>query len=189
MHNAGTALFQEIDQSPVGVLCGKGNNGGDGFVVARLALQAGLDVQVILAAPELSVEGDARTYLRAYQNLGGRLKVVDTPEDVDIALAALSECGILVDALLGTGIQGEVRGMARALIEKWPSVFTLAVDLPSGMNADTGEPCGVCVRADTTVTFQYPKTGFRNVAAQAYLGRLVVADIGIPSVCGDATFR
>ena len=188
MHNAGSAIFQEIDQSPVGVLCGKGNNGGDGFVVARLALQAGLDVHVVLTAPVERIEGDAQIYLRAYQNSGGRLRVVDTPEEVDASLAELSECGILVDALLGTGIQGEVRGITRAFIEKWPPVSTIAVDLPSGMNADTGEPCGICVRADTTVTFQYPKAGFQNDAAQIYLGRLVVADIGIPSACCDAPF-
>lgn len=183
MNNAGTAVFQEIDQDPVGIICGKGNNGGDGFVVGRLALQAGLQVRVLLAASLDELRGDALTFMKAYQNLGGTIDVADTPEAAQTLLGALSECGILVDALLGTGIQGEVRGVCRAIIDAWPPVHTLSVDLPSGLDADTGNPCGACVQAETTVTFQMPKVGFRNPVAQSYLGRLVIADIGIPACC------
>ena len=183
MHNAGTAVFHEIEQEPIAVICGKGNNGGDGFVVARLALQAGLQVRVVLVADPEDITGDAKTYLNAYQRLGGEVVVVDSAEMARSTLEDLSGEGLLIDALLGTGIQGEVRGLVREVIEHWPPVHTIAVDLPSGMNADTGEACGVCVKAETTVTFQYPKTGFKNPAAHTYLGRLVVADIGIPACC------
>jgi NAD(P)H-hydrate epimerase len=90
-----------------------------------------------------------------------------------------------VDALLGTGISGEVRGVMRAAIKAWPNVRTIAVDLPSGLDADTGLPCGCCIHADVTVTFQFAKRGFDNPASRPYIGRLVIADIGIPEICAD----
>ncbi|MBM3289067.1 MAG: NAD(P)H-hydrate epimerase [Candidatus Hydrogenedentes bacterium] len=183
MNNAGAAVFREIDRGPVGVVCGKGNNGGDGFVVARLALVAGHDVRVVLIADPNAIAGDASTFLRAYQNLGGGVRAVLTERDAEHAVRALADCAVLVDALLGTGIQGEVRGPLRAAIDAWPRVRTVAVDLPSGLDADTGGPCGAAVRADVTVTFQFPKRGFLDPRAAEYLGRLVIADIGIPPCC------
>ena len=185
MNAAGQAVFHEISRGPVGVVCGKGNNGGDGYVVARLALLAGYDTRVILAADRASIAGDAEVFLAAYQRLGG--KVVHAEARAAKAVESLEDCEVVVDALLGTGVRGEVRGAAKAAIEAWPSVYTVAVDLPSGLNADTGEPCGCAIRADLTVTFQFPKIGLLANAAKEYVGRLVVADIGIPEVCADDT--
>jgi len=185
MNTAGQNVFQEIDQGPVGIVCGKGNNGGDGFVVARLALLVGFEPQVVLLADPETIRGDAAIFLQAYQRLGGKLVIAKDDTSVITALAELEHCSVIVDALLGTGISGEVRGIIRTAIEHWPGIRTIAVDLPSGMNTDTGEPCGVCLRADVTVTFQFAKRGFENPTAQEYLGRLVVADIGIPEVCAD----
>jgi NAD(P)H-hydrate epimerase len=180
MNNAGAAVFREIDRGPVGVVCGKGNNGGDGFVVARLALLAGFETRIVLVADPESITGDAATFLRVYKNLGGTIRVAYTDDEAARAVRELSDCAVLVDALLGTGISGDVRGPVRAVIDAWPKVRTVAVDIPSGLNADTGDICGACIRADVTVTFQYPKVGFRNAMAQEYLGKLIVADIGIP---------
>ena len=185
MNNAGAAVFAEIDRGPVGIVCGKGNNGGDGFVVARLALLAGYAPTVVLVADAEAIRGDAGTFLRAYDNLGGVIYSVTEPGAVARTVAALSHCAVMVDALLGTGIAGPVRGAALEAIGAWPEVPTVAVDLPSGLNADTGEVCGGCVRADTTVTFAFPKRGFENPAARAWLGRVVVADIGIPPCCAE----
>lgn len=188
MNNAGMAVYREIDGGPVGVVCGKGNNGGDGFVVARLAMLAGYDTRVVLVGPLDAVKGDAATFMRAYQRLGGRILSVEDEVAVTAAVAGLRDCAVLVDGLLGTGIAGEVHGAARAAIEAWPygqNRKTISIDLPSGLNTDTGEPCGCCIRADVTVTFQFAKRGFENPAAQRYLGRLVVADIGIAPVCAD----
>lgn len=186
MNNAGAAVYREIgDLGPVGVVCGKGNNGGNGYVVARLALLSGRETRVVLTAPVEQITGDAATFLAVYQRLGGRVSVAATEEAASAAVRALGDCVVLVDALLGTGVSGEVRGPIRAAIEAWPRVFTVAVDVPSGLDADTGAPCGCAVRADVTVTFQYPKTGFLNPSAQPYLGRLVVADIGIPAQCAE----
>ena len=185
MNNAGAAVFDEIDTGPVGVVCGKGNNGGDGFVVARMALAAGHHVRLVLVADPADIRRDAAVFLRAFENLGGSIRSVTCEADAGKAVGELSDSAVLVDALLGTGTKGEVHGPIRAALEAWPHVRTIAVDVPSGLNADTGEPCGVCLRADVTVTFQFPKRGFENPAARPYLGRLVMADIGIPAVCAD----
>ncbi len=185
MHNAGAAVFAEIDSGPVGIVCGKGNNGGDGYVVARLALLAGYSPLVVLIADPAAITGDAKVYLDAYTRLGGAVQAVQSEDEAQRAIAGLSDREVIVDALLGTGISGEVRGAARAAIDAWPKVRTLAVDLPSGLNADTGEACGCAVCADVTVTFQFTKRGLLEPAAQPYVGRLVVADIGIPEICAD----
>lgn len=185
MNNAGAAVFRHITSGPVGIVCGKGNNGGDGYVVARLALLAGMTTRVVVVADREAIAGDALTFLRAYENLGGQVTFAGTPKRASEAVAALAGSAVLIDALLGTGISGEVQGAARAAIEAWPPGETIAVDLPSGMNADTGEPCGVCVRADRTITFQFPKLAFLNPQAAAWYGEVHVVDIGIPALCAD----
>jgi hydroxyethylthiazole kinase-like uncharacterized protein yjeF len=186
MNNAGTAVFRQITGGPVAIVCGKGNNGGDGYVVARFALLAGWETRVVVLAEREDITGDALTYLRAYERLGGEATFAAEPAQAAMKVAGLAGAAVLVDAILGTGITGAVRGVARAAIEAWPAGRTIAVDLPSGMDADTGEACGACIRADCTVTFQFPKLGFKSPAAQAWLGELVIADIGIPEMCADA---
>lgn len=185
MENAGAAVYRELRPGSVGVVCGKGNNGGDGFVVARRALAAGRPVSLVLLADPDEIKGDAALFMRVFQRLGGEILIARNEPALEAAYASLAHCETLVDAILGTGVRGEVRGLMHTAIEAWPRVYTVAVDVPSGMDADTGEPCGVCIHADTTVTFQYPKRGFESPAAAPYLGRLVVADIGIPPVCAD----
>ena len=185
MNNAGAAVFKEILKGPVGIICGKGNNGGDGYVVARVALLAGMQPRVVLVAEQDQITGDAKTFLEIYRRLGGKLIIASDENQATKAVQGLADCAVLVDALLGTGVKGEVHGPIRAAIEAWPDIPTIAVDLPSGMNADTGEICGCCVRANTTVTFQFAKQGFNNPDAQAWLGDVIVADIGIPESCAD----
>ena len=185
MDNAGQAVFREIAEGPVGVVCGKGNNGGDGFVVARLALAAGMETRTVLVGDRDWVKGDAAIFMHAYESLGGRFLCARTEEEAARAVGDLKSCAVVIDALLGTGIHGEVRGPLRAAIDAWPEVATIAVDVPSGLDADTGEVCGACVKAQTTVTFQFAKRGFENAEAARCIGRLVVADIGIPEACAD----
>lgn len=185
MNNAGLAVFNQVGHGPLGIVCGRGNNGGDGFVVGRLALLAGLDTTVLLIGRPDALTGDAGTFYSVYRKLGGPLVWTEDEEGVKAAMEGLGTRACLVDALLGTGFTGPVRGPIRTAIEHWPDVRTVAVDLPSGLNADTGEAAGPCIRADVTVTFQFAKRGFLNPSAQAFLGRLVIADIGIPAVCAD----
>ena len=190
MDNAGAAVYREIADGPVGIVCGKGNNGGDGFVVARYALLAGMEPIVVLAAAPNQISGDARTFMDVFLRLGGKMVVAPDPQAAAQSVASLADRATLVDALLGTGISGEVRGTARAVIEAWPrDPVTVAVDLPSGLDADTGEPCGVCVRADVTVTFAFMKKGLAAPLAEPYVGRVVVADIGVPDLCASDQWK
>ncbi len=178
MNNAGAAVFSEITRrfpSPatVTVVCGKGNNGGDGWVVARLAMLAGWGVRVVSAAPLEALTGDAATFMRVCVRLGAVPVVVDSEARAREEMARSGRSALMVDALLGTGTAGDIRGVPRALIESWPEgVPTVAVDVPSGLNADTGEPCGVAVRATVTVTFAFPKVGLTRPEARPYrIGR------------------
>jgi NAD(P)H-hydrate epimerase len=185
MENAGKSVFDHIGNGPIAVFCGKGNNGGDGFVIARHALLAGYTPQVWLTHPAEECTPDAQTFLNAYQELGGKSELIGSTDCKEIKRSVEETCKMVIDALLGTGCTGEVRGTIRNLIELWPSVKTIAVDIPSGLNADTGDPCGAAVSAATTITFQYPKKGFLNPVSKAYTGDIVVADIGIPEICGN----
>lgn len=188
MNNAGTAVYRESPPGSMAVVCGTGNNGGDGFVVARLALLAKRRVQAILIGDPARVRGDALTFMNVYTRLGGSLTISSDANDASSKTAALAQYDILVDALLGTGASGEVRGPLRAAIEAWPPMpHTVAVDLPSGLDADTGATLGACVRAHTTVTFQFAKPGLLQPDAAPYVGRLVVADIGIPETCAPSS--
>jgi NAD(P)H-hydrate epimerase len=185
MNTAGAAVFREIADGPVGIVCGKGNNGGDGYVVARLCLNAGLVTRVVALTDRESIEGDAALYLNVFERLGGEVAFAADEKAATEAVKALSDCAVLVDAIFGTGIKGEVRGAGGAAIHAWPDVKTIAVDIPSGINGATGEVCGAAVKAETTVTLHAAKEGFKAESAQPYLGRVVVADIGIPDVCAD----
>lgn len=185
MNTAGTAVFHEIQRGPVGIVCGKGNNGGDGYVVARLCRLAGWETHVVTLADRSVVTGDPAIFLHAYERLGGVVTFVPSEEAAAAAVEGLADCAVLVDAVFGTGISGEVRGPGAAAIRHWPAVHTIAVDVPSGIDGETGDVCGAAVKADVTITFHAAKKGFQAPGAQDYLGRLVVADIGIPAVCGD----
>jgi hydroxyethylthiazole kinase-like uncharacterized protein yjeF len=180
MERAGEAAFNVLrDRWPaarrIGVLCGIGNNGGDGYVIARLAHEQGLDVTVLQVADAGRLQGDA---LAALQRLAG-VDVSPTPyEDQDLA-----QFDVVVDALLGTGLSGEVRNpfeLAIKAVNRCTSPV-LAVDIPSGLNADTGMPCGVAVQADCTVTFIGMKQGLLTGEAADYCGHILFDDLKLPS--------
>lgn len=185
MHHAGEAIFREVEAGPVGIVCGKGNNGGDGFVVAYLAWLAGYAPRVVLLAAPEEIKGDAATYMNVYRRLGGVLVSAVDAADASEQVKGLADCAVVLDAMLGTGAKGAVREPYRSAIQAWPKVRTIAVDVPSGLDADTGVAGEVCIRAEVTVTMQFAKKGFEDPDAAAYVGRLVVADIGIPEMCAD----
>jgi len=164
--------------SRVTVLCGRGNNGGDGFVIARLLAAEGHLVRVLLAAPREQITGDAALALERMNTAG--LDAVPVGE-VDVA-TVLAESDLVVDALLGTGTSGEIREPYRALIDRVNASGrpVLAVDIPSGLHSDTGIPLGCAVVAETTVAFALPKMGLLQYPGVTHAGRLVVGDIGIP---------
>jgi NAD(P)H-hydrate epimerase len=189
MENAGRAVAEAAAEllpetgGRVLVLAGKGNNGGDGFVAARHLAGRGAEVAVMLFCPPDELQGDAATNCQYAMKTG--LTVIPEP-DGDTLLGALELADVVIDALLGTGVRGEVRGRVREVIEMLADcAAVVAVDLPSGLDADTGAVLGAAVEADVTVTFGYAKAGLVQYPGKAHCGQLHVADIGLPPSLGD----
>jgi len=191
MENAGRSVAEFIrSQIPsfarrkVLVLCGKGNNGGDGFVVARHLLEMGAKPLVYFFASPQEAKGEALANLDRWEEMAGKFNPVADAAALDAARLDFSDHSVVVDALLGTGVRGSVEGLLRRVIEsvnaRGAGTVVVSVDIPSGLNADTGEVCGAAVRADYTVTFTAPKLGLFYGAAADYQGQLVVRAIGSP---------
>lgn len=173
--------FPHARTSAVLIVAGKGNNGGDGFVIARLLKKQGVKCEVILAARKAEVKGDALRNLTAFLRLRGRVTEVTEPVQLGLVQKKLSRNGLVVDALLGTGLNSPVQGLMAALIDliNASGVPIVAVDIPSGLDADTGAPLGTAIQAELTVTFGCAKLGQIGDPGAEYIGRLVIVDIGI----------
>ena len=182
MTRAGAAAFGHLrsrwpEAHRMHVVCGTGNNGGDGWVIARLARMAGLEVMVDLVGPESRIHGDARQAMYDYLQAGGEFRALDdgTPCDPD-------QADIIVDAVAGTGFIGALRPEYQRVIERINDCDApvLAIDCPSGLNPDTGHVATVAVRAEVTVTFIGCKRGLLTGDAPDYCGELIFDDLGIP---------
>lgn len=165
------------------ILCGPGNNGGDGLAIARHLRNVGVAVSVVLAQPRTRMTGDAEINLRIFERIGGRPLCAALDADTSEIRKSVTTSTLLIDALLGTGSSGPPRGSIAELIRLTStneSAARIAVDVPSGLDADSGMVHDPCFRADATVTFVALKPGFSKSAAQAMLGQVTVADIGLP---------
>jgi len=191
MENAGRGAAAEAETMLGGaegkgvlILCGRGNNGGDGFVVGRHLHNRGARVEFWLAASAdvVDARSDAGVNLRIARRMGLPIREIRSVAEVPPAGIPPGRYHLLVDALLGTGLSGEVREPYRALIEAINAARTpvLSIDTPSGLNTDTGEVLGVAVRATRTVTFAAAKQGFFRGEGPAHVGQLVCVDIGVP---------
>jgi hydroxyethylthiazole kinase-like uncharacterized protein yjeF len=191
MENAGRScaeLVQEklagVDRPKVCIFCGAGNNGGDGYVIARHLLNAGFSVRAVLCGERDKVRSDARINLDILERLGHGVELLD-PGAEELAVYVRTFAGdadLVVDALFGTGLRGELKGEFRSLIETINHLgrSILAVDIPSGLDCDTGEPLGAAIRAAYTVTFVAVKKGFlASPEASRYVGELYIASIGV----------
>jgi NAD(P)H-hydrate epimerase len=189
MENAGAETARELlaafparPAPRVVLLCGRGNNGGDGFVAARRLLARGASVRTVLMARREEVRGDARINLEILDRMGASPLEVTGAAELPRVAEALETADVVVDALLGTGTRGPARGLiaeAIALVNRVERPV-VAVDLPSGLDADLPEPPGPAVRATLTVTFAHPKPCLLLYPAAAAAGRVRVVDIGIP---------
>lgn len=187
MENAGRAVFEAAYKALAGknlpalIFCGRGNNGGDGFVVARHLINNGIEIAVYVVGALSKMKGDAAVNLRILRKMGIPINKVSQKMLPQLRVR-MKDCGLIIDALLGTGLSGEVTGLYReviALINE-AGCPVLSVDIPSGLDGTTGQPLGIAVVANTTVTFQLPKKGFENPRARNFTGELKVVDIGIP---------
>ena len=189
METAGSAVVCAIERHyprchRIGVFVGKGNNGGDGLVIARQLAHAGRDVHLFLVSPADSFTGEAAINLQIAKRLGLQIELDGT----GTVPTTLANCELFVDAIFGTGLRGTVRGSIATVIETLNSFSgpTLSVDLPSGLDADTGHPLGACVQADRTVTIGLPKRGLLVHPGAEFAGKLEVVDIGFPEQVIDA---
>jgi hydroxyethylthiazole kinase-like uncharacterized protein yjeF len=176
------AQFADHLKAGVGIICGKGNNGGDGFVMARYLADHRIRVTVYLLAKTSMVKGDAAANLNRLAPLN--IPVIEVPDEnaFSKAISSLDQHGLLVDAILGTGLSADVKGFFKTVIDYMNQRPTpiFAVDVPSGLNSDTGQPCGACIRAQATATFALPKIGHFSYPGAEYTGKLEIIDIGIP---------
>lgn len=191
MENAGRGAAEAIEglleesgaEGHVLVLCGPGNNGGDGFVVARRLVVRGHEARVVLTARPDRLKGDALANYKAWTGLGGA--VTEIPSDAELARldGELEGAVCIVDALLGTGLDRDVEGRLRTIIERINAadVLRVALDIPSGLHADTGRVLGVAVRAHATMTFAHLKLGLLASTGAEHAGQLEVVDIGVPA--------
>jgi ADP-dependent NAD(P)H-hydrate dehydratase / NAD(P)H-hydrate epimerase len=193
MANAGYAvaktaakLLQHDNTRPILLLAGKGNNGGDAIVAAQHLAAAGCPTTLILLCAAADLTGDP---LAHFQHLAG-VHIIQHPSPNQLpAIAAETKPALIIDGLLGTGLQGDVRAPysdAIEFINQQTGVKTLAIDIPSGLDGDTGQPHGNAVRADVTITMGLPKIGLLQPDALDYVGRIEVADIGFPAKLVDA---
>src|SRR3954464_14786041 len=190
MENAGRqavaameAAFDDLAPSRVGVLCGRGNNGGDGFVVARTLAQRGIEAIVFLLGSVSEVRGDARTNLEILGRVGVTVVEITNAQEWELHFSEVSECDLIVDAIVGTGFHGPLTGLLETVVAdvNGLGVPVVAVDLPTGVSGDSHDLDGEAIEASMTVTLAAPKIPLVLPPADVYGGDLVIADIGIPT--------
>lgn len=193
MENAGRAVAEEVEKSLRGkrngvvcIVCGLGNNAGDGFVAARHLIDAGTSVKIFLIGQGRQLKHDAAVNYRILKKMkypiiecgGTRFCAPAGSISRDIARA-----DVVVDAIFGVGLNRQIGQPFRGVIEtiNRRAKYVVAVDIPSGLDGTTGAMYGACVRADKTVTFSFAKKGFLKNYGPGHVGKVVIADIGIPA--------
>lgn len=170
------------------IICGVGNNGGDGLVIARHLLNNKKKVNVVIVGDLLKATVDFKTNFEILLNLKCNIAYIKEKNDIDNQICSLlKDSEIIVDCLFGVGLNRNVEGIYYDVILTINSIskYVVAVDIPSGLNADTGKPLGICIKADQTFTIQVPKKGFYEYESFDYVGELNIIDIGIPKEAID----
>jgi len=194
MENAGLRIFNKIlEKFPepyrekIVIIAGRGNNGGDGFVVARHLFNHGAKPEVLLLASKNEVRGDAAVNMNIAANIGIRIKEVVTEKDLSLQKGKILLASLIIDAIFGTGLTKPAEGLYAKAIEliNKSKAYKVAVDIPSGLSSDTFRVIGPCVKADLTVTLAAPKIAHVFPPAEDFVGELEVADISVPSFLFD----
>ena len=187
MENAGRGVAEVIlglvgedRNSRIAIFCGRGNNAGDGFVAARHLIVRGQGVDIYLLAQQGQIKNEAEINLNILKNLTNR--IFEIKDSKELESIKLGDYAIIVDALLGIGLKGNVDGLfkgAISLINK-SKVPTVAVDIPSGLDATTGQIHNIAICADTTITLMAKKQGLLLKEGPKYSGKIIVKDLGLP---------
>jgi len=189
MENAGRGAaevisnaFPDIRNKRIAIIAGKGNNGGDGFVIARHLLNHGISVKIFLLTDPKALRGDSEINYHIFSRMKGEVVPVPSSKDYQKLKRDLERFDLLVDGIFGTGLDAEVRGYYREVIDHLNTLQKpiVAIDIPSGLDANTGKPLGTAIRASLTVTFGLPKVGHLIAPGSDYVGDLKVIDISIP---------
>jgi NAD(P)H-hydrate epimerase len=189
MENAGLRIFQSLKNiypdlrlKKIIIFAGSGNNGGDGFVVARHLYNYGVKVKVFLLAPFNKIKGEAGENLNIIAKMGVELIETKATKFKEIQ-RVIQNSDLIIDAILGTGLQGKVTGLKAKIIDliNITNKEVVAIDVPSGLDVDTGKIEGSCIKAAHTITLALPKIGLLIFPGASYAGKITVEDIGIPS--------
>jgi hydroxyethylthiazole kinase-like uncharacterized protein yjeF len=175
---AAKEMLGEIKNKKVVIFCGRGNNGGDGFVVGRYLSEWGANVQFYITCKKEEVSRDAKTNLQKAEKMSLPITEVLKKEEIPLKI----EADLIVDALFGTGFSGEITGFMKDIVEAINSsgIRVISVDIPSGLHADTGQFTGACIKAERTVTMALPKIGHFFFPGKEMSGKVSVVDIGVP---------
>lgn len=196
MENAGRSCaelivekLRDVANPKVCIFCGTGNNGGDGYVIARHLLNRDFEVTVVICGSTEKIKGDAKINLDIIEQLGAFIYELIPGDGIEAQVRVYCKgCKMLVDGLFGTGLKGQLNDDYKLLIESINArkIPVLAVDIPSGLDCDTGQPLGIAIKATYTVTFVAVKKGFTTGHSAEYTGEIYVASIGIePTVNSD----
>ena len=190
MENAGRASFEilrgllddDLDGLHVSIVAGPGNNGGDGYVIARYLINNGAEVETFLLSPREKIRGDAMLNLNILEKMGARIWEINSIDTLESIQEMWAQSSVIVDAILGTGLQSEVRSPYREAIEKINDLdaIKLSVDIPSGLDSDTGKIHGVAISADITVSYGFKKLGMAMHPGLGLCGQTYIIDISIP---------
>jgi len=188
MENAGRVVADEARKmlrnksAPVSIFCGYGNNGGDGFVVARHLTNSGYKVKVFLIGPRKNMSADTKLNFNIMNKMKIKTKKITNEKQLNPVLKDIKTPQLIIDAIFGIGIKGELSNFYCRLIETINSMRSavLSIDIPSGLDADKGIALPVAIVANKTVTMGLVKRGFLSSFAKRYLGRIIIADISLP---------
>ena len=191
MENAGRAVYEAArdmlaggENKKVLSVCGKGNNAGDGLVAARHLINNGFTAEIFMLGNPQDLKGEAKINYNILDNMKVKINLLKESRDLDNFKEGLRKADLLIDAILGTGISGEVKepfaGVINLMNQSGKPI--LAVDTPSGLDATEGKALGSCIKATKTVTFAFAKTGFVKKDGPDKIGTLIVADISLPRI-------
>ena len=179
MENAAISFVKHIDENEDNflIICGKGNNGGDGYAIARQLFSKGKNIKIFCISNE-NMSNDCMINYKICKNMG--IKIFYEIEELD---KLLLDCNVVIEGIFGTGLNSEIKGIYREIIEKINTASNnkaiYSIDIPSGINGDTGEIMGISVKADITISFVTYKKGFLNSKIKDYLGKVIIENIGL----------
>ena len=184
MENAALKVMKNIPENIKNfvIVCSSGNNGGDGFAVARHLLNRGNYVEIFFLGSEENMSADALVNLNIIRNMGVKIIKVNNNEDLEVLRESIIHCETTIDAIFGTGLSREVEGiysLAITIINE-NSKYILSIDVPSGFECNSGKTMGNCIKSNKTVTFELYKKGFLGYNTDSFTGEIVIEGIGIP---------